>query len=210
MGFIEWVKSFSLPDNESECNALRTGDDPKPVQWTDGKCNFFVPTDDARLGMSKCTAEQIFDMSNNTCSEKVIDTACVAGQYRANEGGDCIAAPVNELAFVNSGEAYGPGKVINIIKMITGGDNKNCGDKVFFLNGQCKNCPAEAPYSEEQDMCVCADTAMSFDPDTNTCVASTEVFSNRGNLSDRDILMLVIIVGLMYRYRKEIKKAFSK
>jgi len=229
---MEWISGFSLPDNESECNALRTGDDPKPVQWIDDKCSFFIPTDEARLGMSKCTAEQMFDMSNNTCSEKVVDTACGADMYRASEGTECVAAPVNELSFVDSGEAYGSGKVMSIMEKMVGkpethtrdDENGNLIDicprnNSFFINGSCKACPSEAPFNQEEDMCVCTDTTMAFDPLTNSCIASTddstddstEAFSNRKrNLSDRDILMLIIIVGLMYRYRKEIKKAFSK
>jgi len=76
MGLFEWIKSFSLPKTEEECNALLTDDtDPKPVQWdsTASKCKFFVPTDEALLGMAKCSAEQMFDMSNNTCSAKRVD-----------------------------------------------------------------------------------------------------------------------------------------
>ena len=225
MGFIEWVSRFSLPDNKKDCIALRTAEtDAKPVQWnsTDEKCSFFVPTDEARVGMSTCTAGQMFDMSNNTCSEKVVDTSCSVGMYRATEGSECVDSPVNELSFIDSGEAYGPGKVKEILKRIVGDEESRMSvdengtatdicpqNNSFFIGGQCKACPTEAPYSEEQDMCVCTEENMFFDPDTNTCVAA-DGFMNRRELSDRDVMLLVILVVLMYMYRKELKKALCK
>ena len=229
MGFIEWMGGFSLPDNESDCTALRTDEsDAKPVQWNsiDEKCEFFKYSDEARLGMSQCTAEQMFDMSNNTCGENVADNSCPVGSYRDTDDGDCVAAPVNELSFIDSGEAYGPGKVKEIMKRIIGDEeshtrvdeNGNEEDlcpknNSFFIGGQCKVCPAEAPYSEEKDMCVCTDETMSIDPDTNTCVAlenAEEAFMNKGKLSDQDMMILVILVVFIYMHRKKIMKALSK
>ena len=195
MGFMEWVSEFSLPGTESECNALKTGNDPKPVQWdaVADKCSFFVSTDEARLGMSNCTAGQMFDMSNNTCSEKVVDTSCGAGMYRATEDGECISVPsgnFDQATLVTMGEC--------------GGMTTENGTHSWVDNACSLSC--NEGYTLNSDGTVCeAKTEAETEAETDD---STEAFSNiMRNLSDRDILMLIVIVGLMYRYRKEIKKA---
>lgn len=185
MGFMEWVAGFSLPDNEEECNLLRTAEtDPKPVQWdsTNSKCQFYIPTDEARLGMSKCTAEQMFDMSNNTCSEKVVDTACGAGMYRPSEGAQCVVAPQSEF------------EQETLVAMGECGANVTTNGSHSWSNGSCSlNCNEDFSLNEDGDACV-----------------PLEEFSNRmRKFSDRDAMILVILVVLMYMYRKEIKKQFT-
>jgi len=191
MGIVEWVKKFSLPKTEEECNALRTAEaDAKPVQWNvngDNKCGFFVPTDEVRLGMSKCSAEQMFDMSNNTCGPKVIDNSCGAGMYRASEGGECVDAPTGTFdkdTLVSMGECGGMTTENGSHSWMDGSCSLSCNEG-FNLNTDGISC--------------------------DTTEEETEGFNNRmRNLSDRDVMILGILVGLIYMYRKEIKKAFSK
>ena len=192
MGFLEWIAGFTLPKTEDECNALRTDEaGPKPVQWTDDKCTFFVPTDEARLGMSNCTAGQMFDMSNNTCGAKVTDSSCGVGKYRASEEGECVDAPAttfNQESLVTMGAAM-----------------TECGGMVVedgtgthsWTDGACSLSCNEG-YSLNDDGTVCAPSE------------ETEEFTNRiRKLSDRDVMLLIILVILMYKYRKEIKQALS-
>ena len=156
----------SLPDNEEDCTALRTdGSNPKPVQWnsTDKKCKLFKYSDETRLGMSNCTAVQMFDMSNNTCSDKLVDTSCEVGMYRASEGSDCIKVP----------DSCGVG-------MYRASEGSNC---------------IKVPDSSA---------------DESTGDKNTEGFTNKAKLSNRDVMILIILVVLMCMYRKELKQALSK
>jgi len=192
MGFVEWIGGFSLPKTEDECNALRTAEtDAKPVQWdsTASKCKFFVPTDEARLGMANCTATQMFDMSNNTCSAKV--PTCDDGMYY--DGTDCVDAPssVFDQATLVAMGACGAKVTENGTHSWTDGAcSLSCNDS-FSLNDAGDTCAA---VTEETD-------------------GSSEEFTNVRKLSDREqkhLFILLALVVLMYVYRKQLKQALRK
>ena len=208
MGFLDWVSGFSLPDNEAGCNALRTADtDPKPVQWNSiyKKCGFFVPTDEARLGMSKCTAGQMFDMSNNTCSEAVVDQSCGTGMFRPNEGDDCIAVPSSQFdqaALLSMGECGAKTSLASDGTTVTGIHS--------WIDGSCSlSCNEGFTLNETGDLCS-ADCPDGQELDSNGVCQDISGFTNKRGLSDRDVMILIILVVLIYIYRNDIKQALKK
>ena len=194
MGLSEWIAGFSLPKTEDECISLRTAEtDAKPVQWnvTDEKCTFFVQTDEARLGMSNCTADQMFDMSNNTCGAQVVDSSCGAGMYRPSEGADCVDAPssvFDQAALVSMGECGAMTSLADDGSTVTG------------------------THSWSNDACsLSCNEGFTLNDAGDLCVPVEEEFTNRmRNLSDRDIMILLVLVALMYVYRKQLKQALQK
>ena len=215
MGIGEWFAGFSLPKTEDECNALRTAEtDAAPVQWIDSKCKFYNYSDEARLGMSTCSSGQIFDPNTNICSEQVEDTACPIGQYRPIEGETCIAIPPSTFdQAALSTMADCSTKVIDNGTM--GWSNGACNimgcNDGFTSNGVI--CEANCPDVQERDPFdgACKDKCLDGqerDPNDGVC-KDIPAFTNR-QFSERELMILIILVVLMYMYRKELKKALRK
>lgn len=162
---------------EEDCNALRSGDNPKPVFWnsTDGKCQKFKYSDEQRLGMAGCASDQLFNLSNNMCTSSSEVSSCPDGQYMKE--GSCTPLPQS---------IFGPD---DLKKM------KSCKDTQYFTNGSCTSCFDNSSFNNDSNSCECSD-GYSFNDDKSACV-KIETFTSKSK-NNNQFLMLFLLCIVLY------------